>query len=70
MLYREYLGDSFTFFNISGCLYVLGINPRAMALRTAFAMRRWFTGRRPVSLLGLILPVSDTKSAMTEKFCQ
>jgi hypothetical protein len=39
-----------------------------MLLRIAFAMRLWFTGLRPVSLLCFILPIGVIYSDMIEKF--
>lgn len=40
-----------------------------MALRIAFAIFRWLTGRRPVCCRCLIRPRGDTYSDITEKFC-
>jgi hypothetical protein len=40
-----------------------------MALRMAFAILRWFLGRRPVSLECFIRPVSVMYSDMIVKFC-
>jgi hypothetical protein len=52
----------------SGCLCTLGIRPRPMALRIAFAIFLWFLGRRPVSLECFIRPVSVMYSDMIVKF--
>ena len=47
---------------------MLGINPTPTARRIALAIRRWFTGRRLVSLLCLIRPISDIYSDIMAKF--
>lgn len=57
------------FFNTSGCLCTLGIRPSPIALRIAFAILRWFFGRRPVSLECFIRPVSVMYSDIMVKFC-
>lgn len=55
-------------FTTSGCLCTLGIRPRPMALRMAFAIFLWFFGRRPVALECFIRPVSFMYSDMIVKF--
>jgi hypothetical protein len=41
-----------------------------IALLIAFAIRLWFTGRRPVSFLCLIRPISVMYSDIMLKFCE
>jgi hypothetical protein len=53
----------------NGCLCTLGIRPRPMARRIAFAIFLWFFGRRPVSLECFIRPISVMYSDMIVKFC-
>jgi len=53
----------------SGCLCTLGIRPRPIALRMAFAIFRWFFGRSPVSLECFMRPVSVMYSDIMVKFC-
>jgi hypothetical protein len=53
---------------ISGCLWTLGMRPSPIALRMAFAIFRWLTGRNPVSEECLIRPISVMYSDMMEKF--
>lgn len=60
---------SISILNISGCLCTLGRRPQPTALLIAFAMRRWLMGRRPVSPLPLIRPISVIYSDIREKFC-
>ena len=55
-------------FTTSGCLCTLGIKPRPMALRMAFAIFLWFFGRRPVSLECFIRPISVMYSDIILKF--
>lgn len=54
---------------ISGCLWTLGMRPIPIALRIAFAIFRWLTGRRPVALLCFIRPIAVMYSDIIEKFC-
>jgi hypothetical protein len=65
--YRNLMGE--LFFSTSGCLCTLGIRPKPMALRMAFAILRWFFGRSPVSLECFIRPVSVMYSDIMVKFC-
>lgn len=52
----------------SGCRCTAGMSPNPIALLIAFAIRRWLTGRRPVSLLCLMRPISVMYSDIIEKF--
>lgn len=52
----------------SGCRCTAGMRPKPTALLIAFAIRRWLTGRRPVSLPCLIRPISVMYSDIIEKF--
>jgi len=56
------------FCKISGCLCTLGIIPIPILLLIALAIRRWFTGRRPVSLLCLMRPMGVMYSDIMLKF--
>lgn len=64
--YKNFVGE--LPFKTNGCLCTLGIRPRPMALRMAFAIFLWFLGRRPVSLECFIRPVSVMYSDMIVKF--
>lgn len=57
------------FLSTSGCLCTLGMRPKPMALRMAFAILRWFLGRSPVSLECFIRPISVMYSDIIVKFC-
>jgi hypothetical protein len=56
-------------FSTSGCLCTLGIRPNPTALRIAFAILRWFFGRRPVSFECFMRPISVMYSDIMVKFC-
>jgi len=64
--YKNLAGE--LFFNTKGCLCTLGIKPKPTARRIAFAIFRWFFGRRPVSLECFIRPISVMYSDIIVKF--
>ena len=45
------------------------MRPMPIALRMAFAIFRWLTGRRPVVLLCFMRPIGVMYSDIIEKFC-
>jgi len=64
--YKNLAGE--LFFSTKGCLCTLGIKPKPTARRIAFAIFRWFFGRRPVSLECFIRPISVMYSDIIVKF--